>query len=290
MPFRLDRFLTLYFFYPLSRILKRSHSLSIPILMYHSISGDKENNVHPYYRVNTSPQVFEQHMKYLYENNYRIINLEDILGLFNTATARPSEHLGNYAVITFDDGFSDFYTHAWPLLQKYGFTATVFLATGFMETIGEKFKGKEFMKWAEAKELAKQGITFGSHTVTHPQLHTLDKKQIIYEIKYSKKEIEDKLGIPVNTFSYPYKFHEEDKEFTKFLHEILHKNRYESGVSTRIGTTSARDYPYFMKRLPVNSSDDNKLFQAKLECGYDWLHIPQYFYKKIRRNSPFTQC
>jgi peptidoglycan/xylan/chitin deacetylase (PgdA/CDA1 family) len=133
------------------------------------------------------------------------------------------------------------------------------------------------------RELHDQGISFGSHTVTHPELTSLSNKDVEYEIRQSKKAIEDNLGKTIDTFSYPCKFPDANKAFVKDLREILQKHGYHHGVSTRIGATSKRDDRYFMKRIPINSGDDISLFKAKLEGGYNWLHKPQYLYKILKR-------
>lgn len=132
------------------------------------------------------------------------------------------------------------------------------------------------------RELHSKGITFGSHTVTHPQLSDLSSVEVEHEIKLSKEIIEDKLGEGIDTFSYPFKFPEADKAFTKLLRDLLQKHGYHYDVSTRIGTTSKSDDMHFMKRIPANSRDDMAFFQAKLEGGYDWLYKLQRIVKKIR--------
>ncbi len=260
--------------------------------MYHSISDDKGENVHPYYHTITSPAVFEMHMKFLYENDYSVINLADAVKLLTnqpihqSTTYHPINQLTNslirHVVLTFDDGFRDFYTNAYPVLKKYDFTATVFLSTGFINNRQEKFKEKDCLRWHEVKELRKAGINFGSHTVTHPQLKLLKRDAVEYELKKSKEIIEEKIGEPIESFSYPYKFPEEDKEFKTFLGNTLERCGYKYGVSTRIGAATDKDDRYFLKRIPVNSGDDIPLFKAKLEGGYDWLYRPQQLFKLIK--------
>jgi len=273
--FRLDRFLTLYFFRHVTKRQTSAGDKRIPILMYHSISDEKEK-AHPYYHVNTSPAVFDAHMKYLHDNNYSVINLQDLEKSFDTRDS------SKYVVITFDDGFRDFFTTAFPILKKYNFSATVFLPTGFIHNERLSFKGKECMTWNEVRQLSKEGIIFGSHTVTHPQLSNLTEAEIEYEIKHSKEIIEDNLGSAIDTFSYPYKFPDENKRFKTLLRDLLRKHGYKYGVSTRIGITSKIDDVYFMKRLPVNSADHMSLFQAKLNGGYNWLYQLQYLTKLIK--------
>ena len=272
--FRLDRFLTLYLF---SHIIKKQTSANdkrIPILMYHSISDEKEKS-HPYYHVNTSPTVFDAHMNYLRENNYSVINLQDLEKNFNTRDQ------SKFVVITFDDGFYDFFTNAYPILKKNNFSATVFLPTGFIHNERLSFKGKECMTWDEVRQLSREGINFGSHTVSHPQLKNLSTKEIENEIKLSKNKIEDEIGITVKSFSYPYAF-PEDKEFGITLKTLLNKCGYTNGVTTKIGIANKSDDTFFQPRLPANSDDDILFFRAKLQGAYDWLSKPQTFIKSIK--------
>jgi peptidoglycan/xylan/chitin deacetylase (PgdA/CDA1 family) len=272
--FRLDRFLTLYLFKHIIKKQTSADDKQIPILMYHSISDEKEKS-HPYYHVNTSRAVFDTHMRYLYENNYSVINLQDLEKSFDTIDS------SEYIVITFDDGFYDFFTNAFPILNKYNFSATVFLPTGFIHNERLSFKGKECMTWHEVQDLQSKGINFGSHTVTHPQLNNLSTKEIENEIKLSKNKIEDETGRAVESFSYPYAF-PEDKEFGITLRALLKKCGYTNGVTTKIGTASKGGDTFFQPRLPVNTADDILFFRAKLQGAYNWLSKPQTFIKSIK--------
>jgi peptidoglycan/xylan/chitin deacetylase (PgdA/CDA1 family) len=272
--FRLDRFLTLYFFRHITKKQTSAGDKPIPILMYHSISDEKEKS-HPYYHVNTSPAVFDAHMRYLHENNYSVINLQNLEKSF------ASRDSSEYVVITFDDGFYDFFTNAFPILKKYNFSATVFLPTGFIHNERLSFKGKECMTWDEVRDLQSKGINFGSHTVTHPQLNNLSTKEIENEIKLSKNKIEDETGRAVESFSYPYAF-PEDKEFGITLRALLKKCGYTNGVTTKIGTANKSGDTFFQPRLPVNTADDILFFRAKLQGAYNWLSKPQTFIKSIK--------
>lgn len=273
--FRLDRFLTLYLF----RHIKKKHAgtgdKQIPILMYHSISEEKETS-HPYYRVNTSPAVFDAHMQYLHDNDYSIINLQDLERSFDTKDS------SKYVVITFDDGYRDFYTNAFPILKKYDFSADVFLPTEYIHDNRLSFKGRECMTWDEVRYVQNKGIIIGSHTANHPQLIDLSDAEIGYEIRHSKDIIENNLGSAIDTFSYPYKFPDQNKKFKTILRELLQKYGYKYGVSTKIGTSSKEDDVFFLKRLPINSADDVPLFQAKLSGGYNWLYYAQTLSKRIQ--------
>jgi peptidoglycan/xylan/chitin deacetylase (PgdA/CDA1 family) len=283
MP-RLDRLTTLYLCFPISRLLRRHNSAHVPILMYHSISDNLFGKSHPYYQINTSPCIFARQMKWLRQAGYQTLSLSQLHAAFECGNI-PSKAV----VITFDDGYQDFYTDAFPALRKYDFTATVFLATGRIQDTAMRIEGVDYMTWPEVRELNTLGIEFGSHTVSHPDLRSLGPEEIDYELGYSKETIEDQLGASVNSFAYPFAFPEEDRSFTRYLVDVLENHGFESGVSTVIGRATREGNRFFLPRLPVNSWDDYSLFRAKLEGGYDWLHGPQWLHKFVHHNVSLMQ-
>jgi len=273
---RIDRLTTLYVVDPIRRRTSVGKS-SISILMYHSIADEDEAGVHPYYRTATGPAVFASQMESLHQASFSVIGLGE-------AIRRCSEpHTGKSVVITFDDGFRNFYTNAFPVLDRYGFTATMFLPTAHIGESTLTFKGKECLSWSEVRALQKHGISFGSHTVTHPQLHDCDAHAIREEVVGSKQTIEQKLGCAVQSFSYPYAFPETDTSFKRRLRDELGQAGYENGVCTTVGRPGPESDPFFLKRLPVNSDDDPQLFLAKLAGSYDWLGKPQYLLKMAKK-------
>ncbi|MGO8772922.1 MAG: polysaccharide deacetylase family protein [Terracidiphilus sp.] len=277
MSFRFDRFATLYVVNPLRRSVS-GNKPSIPILMYHSISDDAETGVHPYYRTSTSPQRFASQMKYLSDNGYRTASLTDVVTQLQGQAAVADKRV----VITFDDGYRDFYREAFPVLDRFGFSATVFLATSFVGDRTLQFKSRDCLTWTEVRELRKSGIFFGSHTVTHPQLRALSMPAINEEIVSSKRTIEEKLGSAVDSFAYPYAFPQTDSDFKKMLRDSLRQAGYQNGVCTVVGRARRSSDPFFMERLPVNSCDDTALFQAKLAGAYDWISKSQYVVKMVK--------
>ena len=277
---RADRIVTLYFFRPLHKLAGGPGAKRIPILMYHSISDSAANGRHPYYDTRTSPRVFDQHMKLLHNNNYTVISPEAVVAQFNQKDFENRK----CAVITFDDGFRDFYTNAFPILSKYGFTATMYLPTAYIQEQTQSFKGIDCLSWNEVRELHRAGMQFGSHTVTHPVLKQVSHSELETEVGRSKQTIEQELGAAVTSFAYPYAFPEEDREFTGRLRGALENAGYQNGVSTVIGSTHAPEDKFFMKRLPANSWDDPALLEAKLAGDYDWLRTPQKLHKFAHHN------
>lgn len=245
-------------------------------MMYHSISESNSGNSRPYYQTATSPEVFAQHIKFLHENGYRALSLDEAVQLLaGNGSSQKS------VVITFDDGLADFYSHAFPILSEHSFTATVFVITGLLKTQRTWFKAKECLTLSEVRELHSQGISIGSHTATHPELKLLKQDEVENELSGSKKTLEDVLGAPVRSFAYPFAFPEADRGLVTCLANILSRCGYENGVSTILGTAKAGANRWFLPRLPVNCWDDLRFFRAKLEGAYDWLHGPQYLVKTV---------
>jgi peptidoglycan/xylan/chitin deacetylase (PgdA/CDA1 family) len=273
----LDRAISIGLARPVSHMLRKQSAPRVPILMYHGLQSEVGGR-HPYFETNTSREQFAAHMKFLDENGYTTVNLNEALEAM--MTGRNSE---NRVVITFDDGFRDFYTHAFPILAEYNFKATMFIVSGLTANETVRADGKEYMTWAEVREIHAHGIQIGSHTVNHPELYKLSPKEVEYEVRQSKETIEDGLGEAIQSFAYPYAFPEDDKKFTSHLQELLQTHGYENGVSTIIGTARSDDNWFFMPRLPVNSYDDLRFLAAKLEGGYDWLHKPQYLFKMTKK-------
>lgn len=283
MP-RIDRLASIYLSHPLARVIGAVSAVRVPILMYHSISDNLFGKSHPYYQINTSPQVFAQQMRWMRANGYRTLDLTQMW-----TAMQAGDDLSKTVVITFDDGYRDFYTDAFDALRQCGFTATIFLATDRIKDSPVRIEGVDYLTWSEVRELHAGGTRFGSHTVTHPDLRSLGPDQIEYEVGCSKETIEQKLGVAVESFSYPFAFPEENKDFTQFLVDILENQGFENGVSTIIGRASKDNNHYYLPRLPVNSWDDATLLRAKLEGGYDWLHWPQWLYKYAHHNMSLMQ-
>lgn len=279
---RLDRLLTIAIFGPMAR-LTGAEGRGIPILMYHSVSHEKEHRVHPYYRLCTTPRVFASHMALLGERGYQVVNLEAAVQMLRAGRSGHGPGATQAAVITFDDGFLDFYTDAYPILAARGYTATVFLPTAFVGKKNGFVEGKQFLCWDQVRELSALGVSFGSHSVSHQLLTGMESGKVVEELKRSKESIENETGRPVREFSYPYAFPEHRRDFTAALRATLVGLGYLSAVTTCVGTALPGNDVFFLRRLPANDADDEALFWNKLVGSYNWLHAAQYSSKFVRR-------
>lgn len=279
MSLRFDRTGTLAIAAPLLGLVGGRRQGRIPILMYHSVADEDESALQPYFWIATTPARFLQQMTWLHEQGYQTASLASAVDLLHASGA----NVGKTVVITFDDGYRNFCQYAVPALQKFGFTATMFLPTASIGDEPRIFNRRECMTWGEVRTLQQSGICFGSHTVTHPQLHGLTPDRVREEILQSRLTIEDKTGSSVDTFAYPYAFPQTDRPFRTMLRAILEESGYRYGVCTRIGRATAASDPLFLERLPVNSADDRALLDAKLAGAYDWVGGLQSLTKRVRK-------
>jgi peptidoglycan/xylan/chitin deacetylase (PgdA/CDA1 family) len=252
------------------------YSRKTVILMYHSISDRADKKSHPYYQTVTSPGRFAEQMQWLDEANAEVIALEQ----WNEPFTNDSRLR---AIITFDDGFADFLTDAFPVLRQHGYTATMFLPTAFIGTGKELLPGVRHLNWDEVRQLSLAGISFGSHTVSHRHLDKISLADIHEEVKQSAETIAAQIGMKVTGFSCPFAFPQAYKGIIGALRESLRDCGYTVGVTTKIGTVSAHDDPCTLKRLPVNSADDKRLFMAKLHGGYNWLGFIQHWAQLVKK-------
>jgi peptidoglycan/xylan/chitin deacetylase (PgdA/CDA1 family) len=127
------------------------------------------------------------------------VALEEALPVLADGTMN-GRHL---VTITFDDGFREFHAVAWPILQRHGFTATMYLPTGLVSQKRKSFLGRECLTWDEVRELRRHGIRFGSHAVNHPELYNLSWSEIESETTISKERVQQELiaaGYPIFSF------------------------------------------------------------------------------------------
>jgi peptidoglycan/xylan/chitin deacetylase (PgdA/CDA1 family) len=144
-------------------------------------------------------------MQCLAREGCRPVTISALVDSIATGAALPTRTVA----ITFDDGLRDFRTWAMPVLQKYGFPATLYIVTGcvgatarWLHRLGEG--ERPLLSWSDIEEVANAGIECGAHTHSHADLDILSAGAASGEIRRSKIELEDRLGRPVLSFAYPY--------------------------------------------------------------------------------------
>jgi len=165
----------------------------VPIFVYHHTKPGPTPNSLLGQAMMVSPETFEQHLQYLRDNSYQTISFANLTGYFAGGTALPQKP----AIISFDDGWEDQFANAFPLLQKYQFKATFFVVTDYLDH-------DNFMTTDQLKLMLAAGMEIGSHTRTHPTLTSLGTQRQWNEIASSKAILEDKFGVAIDSFAYPY--------------------------------------------------------------------------------------
>ncbi len=171
-----------------------AESVAVPILVYHIVRPAYSSDSAAVRALAQTPEIFDAQMQYLADAGYHITTFNALEAYFRNDTPLPT----NPVIISFDDGWSDQFTYAFPILQKYHYPATFFV---FTNPIGHR----GFLSWNNLRIMHDAGMTIGSHTRSHPFLTKISSPAILWnEIDGSKKIIEQNLGITVHEFAYPF--------------------------------------------------------------------------------------
>lgn len=187
-------------------MLAKQEMKKIPILMYHSISRHATPKFKPF---TVSSESFADHMAYLRQHAYTLMTVTQLVKvLTQEGSVLPERPI----VLTFDDGFADFFTDALPILQQYGFPATLYVTTGFigstsrwMQREGEATR--LMLTWEQLTEICMCGVELGGHGHSHRRLDTLPFAIAQDEIIHCKGLLEGHLGQEVLSFAYPHGYH-----------------------------------------------------------------------------------
>ena len=224
----------------------KSGSTRVPILVYHSMSphGPNQSPSQRYYDV--SPESFVRQMQYLKDEHYAVISLDSLARSLDQNIALPEKSV----VITFDDGWQSQYSYAFPVLNKYGFTATFFIFTNAIDK-------KHFLTWDQVRLMSNKGMTIGGHTESHPYLPDIhDPAELRKEIAGGKQVIEDHIHQKIYLFAYPFGHYRDD------VINIVKEAGYIAARSTYKGINNTKDDLYTLKSVEV--TDDFNRFVHNL--------------------------
>ncbi len=226
--------------------------MRVPVLMYHKVSpGEKEK-----YRV--SPERFNSQIAYLFKKGYQTISPNELLGFIREGKALPKRPL----LITFDDGYRDNFTYAYPILKRYRFQATIFLVTQYIGKKNEWSGGdEEILSWEEIGEMREEGLSFGFHTHTHPNLLELSPDKALFEIRDSRRILEERLGEAIRFFAYPY------GKFNLEIRDLVEEAGYLGAFSTLPGKNGRDEDPFLLRRILIRGSDTKLHFMLNLKLG-----------------------
>ena len=222
--------------------------VQVPILMYHHIATpDDPKNVRAS-RLAVPPAQLDEQLAYLQRSGYTTISLDDMEAALHGSAMLPAHPV----ILTFDDGYQDFYTAAYPLLQHYHDRATVYIVTGWVGKPG-------YMTWAELEELAASPlITIGAHTQTHPHLAKHSPARVRDELQGCKAALEGHLHVAVHHLAYP------SGSYNKQVIALARASGYDTAVTVHYGIRERADKLLELPRVFVEGGAPLEELAAEL--------------------------
>lgn len=219
----------------------------VPILTYHYIGNNPNPEDKTRDALQVTPDRFEEQMNYLSTNGYTPISLDTLHAALKGGSLPPKP-----VVLTFDDGYIDFYFNAFLILKKYNFVAISFIPTGL---VGKGY----YMSWDQIKEIDSTNlIAFEAHSVNHINLVSIPNDQLNYQIGESKKVLEQQLGKSVNFFAYPYGLSDET------TWKAVENAGFLGGVGTWYGNIISEGVVFDMPRIKISGNMDISTFASRL--------------------------
>ena len=217
--------------------VKQDKPVKLPILMYHAI-----HVMDPSEAANSGlivdPETFESHLKALKEAGYYTLSPAEA---YKALTENVLPENKKVVWLTFDDSLKDFYTQAYPILQKYQMKATNNVITGFVQAGRE-----DILTLDEIKEMKKNGMSFEDHTVNHPDLSVSSADTQNSELQDSKEYLDHNLSQTTTTVAYP------SGRYSETTLQLAEKLGYKMGLTTNNGLASLSDGLLSLNRVRVN--------------------------------------
>ena len=173
--------------------------IKVPILLYHNfVTTVPDNDPDNFNYINT-PESFEENIKTLLENGYKVISMKDLEDANKGKTILPDKPI----IITLDDGYFSNYEYIYPILKKYNVKVSIFIVT---DKIGKEIDGIKYLSWDNCLEMQNSGLVeIFSHSKKHVFYDKLPVRELRDDVKESYKLIEEHLGKQdLKVFAYPY--------------------------------------------------------------------------------------
>lgn len=215
----------------------------VPVIQYHKIdTPPRDALVRGGY---TPPKRFARQMSYLKQKGFVFYSASELIEHYRGNGSFPS----NGITITFDDGWRDNYTYAFPVLQELGIKATIFLVSSCMDQVSSKAQAKgessrAHLSREETLEMSRYGIEFGSHSLNHQLLHQIPVSEVKLEVEKAKAQIEDLLQKPCKVFAYPA------GHFSREAQWVIQNAGHIAAFSTIYGPTDHLDL-YAINRIEI---------------------------------------
>jgi peptidoglycan/xylan/chitin deacetylase (PgdA/CDA1 family) len=234
-------------------------AVRVPILYYHRV----EDHLHP--AVGVSPRVFAAQMEYLRKKNYWSISFEQLADYFLKGRPLPSRPV----IISFDDGYLDNFTRAYPLLKKNGFRATIFMVSDYIgqRSEWEGCRGDDLapmMSREQVLTLRRDGFEIGGHTRSHSDLTAIPPENARRDVEGGKKDLEELLQQPVGSFAYPF------GNFNPEVVELVRDVGFTTARTVHTDNTHCREDLLTLRCVKLNGRTPWLKFRYYLTALYHW--------------------
>lgn len=218
-----------------------SQNIGVPVIYYHSVDKNADNEL------TITPDMLEEQLNYINDNNYITITMEELYEHLQKNKPIPEKSI----LITFDDGYMNNYTEAFPILKNLNMKATIFC-------IGNSLDGSYYLSEEAIKEMSDYGIDIQSHTVNHLHLDTLSYDEQLLELKNSKEILEKITGKEIISIAYPFGDYNEDTI------KAAKNSGYKLAFTTNLGLSDRDDNIYELDRIYISSYYDMDTFKKFL--------------------------
>jgi peptidoglycan/xylan/chitin deacetylase (PgdA/CDA1 family) len=242
-------------------------AVGLRIAFYHRVSDDRDE-------LAVAPARFAAQMDRLARDGLRAVDVERAWELLRAG--RSAGVIG----LCFDDGYADVARSAVPVLERHGFSATVFLPTAVIDgSVGLSWYAAQppMLSWDEVRALDRGGpLCFGAHTISHPNLLALDEAAARTEIAGSKAALEERLGHAVGAFCYPAGL------FAARERRLVGEAGFAVATSCEPGVNDAATDPLALRRVQIDARDRMLDFRAKVGGGHDRPPALRAAYRRLR--------
>jgi peptidoglycan/xylan/chitin deacetylase (PgdA/CDA1 family) len=244
----------------------------VPVLMYHSVSSGRRGE-----RYAVSPRRFARQMSVLRWTRRRVEPLDDLVA--DWATGRPPAR--GAVALTFDDGYRDALTEAWPVLRRRGWPATLFIVAGRAGCINTWDAGSQpvrpLLTWDEVRTLDRAGFRAHSHSCSHADLGAAEDGLVAEEVQGSLERVEAELSHRARLFAYPFGRH------GSAARAAVERAGYDAAFSTRAGLNTPVSDRWARPRVEIRGTDGLLRFALKVWVGEDPLRtLPPWLPGRIR--------
>ena len=238
--------------------MKPSKNYHLPVLMYHRVVRSRaEAGKHKIWVLEKN---FRKQLEYLKSKGFETVTFKDIDKNPNMDFSNPRK-----IILTFDDGYEDNYTLAFPLLKKYGFRAVIFLVTKLHQNEWGIVEGElavSLLNAGQIQEMDNWGIEFGGHTQTHKVLNIIKNEDARVEISECKNDVEQITGKPAISFAYPF------GGINNQIKKLVRESGYKFGISTNTGPLDFFEDPMQIRRIEVGPKTSSPIFKYKVSGEY----------------------